>query len=148
MKLATFIEGIINFQNILKIFWKIVCCRRICRRQKRCSKTAKFFLMLLYHIQNYNHLLLNFSFYSKTHEWWLVKKLGSYLNSKCLKKLIQVLRHKLFAPTVHLQNVNCSRICFFYQLVVFIKICYLALNWKWTKKKINFYTLILPQIFE
>ena len=53
-KLATFIDAIINYQNILKKFWKIVCRRRIRRRQKRCSKTAKFFLTLLFHIQNFN----------------------------------------------------------------------------------------------
>jgi hypothetical protein len=53
--------------------------------------------MLLFHIQNFNQLLLNYFSYSKTHKWSVVKKLGSYLNSKCKKGLIQVLRHKLSA---------------------------------------------------
>jgi hypothetical protein len=69
MKLATFIEGIITFHNIEKKFGKIVCRRRIRSRQKRLTKTATFFLILLYHIQNYNQLLLKFSSYSKTHKW-------------------------------------------------------------------------------
>jgi hypothetical protein len=62
-----------------------MCCRRIRRRQKRCTKTAKIFLILLFHIQNFNQLLLKFFSYSKTHKWSVVKKLGSYLNTKCLK---------------------------------------------------------------
>jgi hypothetical protein len=82
LKLATFIDAIINCKNILE---KIVCCRRIRRRQKRCSKTVKFFLILLFHIQNFNHLLLKVSSYSKKHKWEVVKKLCFYLNSKCLK---------------------------------------------------------------
>jgi hypothetical protein len=49
-----FIDGTINFQNIFLKILKIVCRRRIRRRQKRCSKTAKFFLTLLFHIQNFN----------------------------------------------------------------------------------------------
>ena len=70
----------INFQNIFLKIRKIAC-----RRQKRFSKTAKIFLILLFHIQNFNQLLLKFFSYSKTHKWSVVKKLGSYLNSKGLK---------------------------------------------------------------
>jgi hypothetical protein len=44
----------LTFKIFFKNFEKVVCRRRIRRRQKRCSKTATFFLTLFFHIQNFN----------------------------------------------------------------------------------------------
>jgi hypothetical protein len=57
-----FIDGKINFQNIFKKLRKIACRRRIRRRQKRCTQSVKIFLILLFHIQNFNQLLSKFFF--------------------------------------------------------------------------------------
>jgi hypothetical protein len=68
MKLATFVVAEVIYQNVKKKVTKIPH-RRIRRRQKRCTKTPTFFLILLFHIQNFNQLLLKFSTYSKTYKW-------------------------------------------------------------------------------
>jgi hypothetical protein len=69
MKLATFVVTEVIYQNVKKKVTKITPHRRSGQRQERCTKTPTFFLILLFHIQNFNQLLLKFSSYSKTHKW-------------------------------------------------------------------------------
>ncbi len=78
--LATFIDGKINFQ-----YFFLNLNNRLSPPYSPPPKKAKIFLILLFHIQNFNQLLLKFFSYSKTHKWLVVKKLGSFLNSKGLK---------------------------------------------------------------
>jgi hypothetical protein len=68
MKLATFVVAEIIYQNVKKKVTKSIPRHRICRRQKRCTKTPTVFVILLFHIQNFNLLLLKLSSYSKTHK--------------------------------------------------------------------------------
>jgi hypothetical protein len=57
MKLATFVVTEVIYQNVKKKVTKIIPRRRSRHCQERCTKTPKFFLMLLFHIKNFNKLL-------------------------------------------------------------------------------------------
>jgi hypothetical protein len=57
MKLATFVDTEVIYQNVKKKVTKIIPRRRSRHRRERCTKTPKFFLMLLFHIKNFKKLL-------------------------------------------------------------------------------------------